>query len=45
MTLQADLAVGTVLYISGFPAARVWADLAAAVTLDADISLGMASLA
>ena len=45
MTLQADLFVGMVFHIARFPAARVWANLAGAVALDADITLGVAGLA
>ena len=45
MTLQANLVVVIVFHIAGFPVARVRADLAGAVALDADIALGVAGLA
>jgi len=45
MAFQADLFVGPVFDIAGFPAARVRTNLAARVALDTDIPLGVAGLA
>lgn len=45
MAFQADFTVRTVLHVARFPAARVWANFAAAVALDADVTFGVTGLA